>query len=375
MSAVPSSCRAAALVALGQPLELVEVPVPAELESGALLVRTAVTTVCGTDVHMWQGRASTAHIGASLPLILGHEMMGRIVRFADRGPHVDSIGRPLTIGDRIVWTHGTCGRCESCVLDNEPSLCSNRQRYASSPYTTYPHLTGGFSEYCYVYPTSGRIRVPDSVSDELAAASSCALRTVIHGFERLGPVRQHETVVVQGAGPLGLFAVAQALSLEPRQVIVIGGPAQRLEVAKRWGASLTIDIADQTDPAGRRESILECTGGRGADVVVEVSGAPPAFQEGMDMLRPGGRYLVIGQGHTTPIMFNPSAIVFKQATIIGTLSGSVRHYFRALEFLETWAGRFSWDDLISHHFALDDVNRAMASMADLTAIKPAIDFR
>src|SRR5437867_10833660 len=104
------------------------------------------------------------------------------------------------------------------------------------------YLLGGFAEYCYVLPTSGRIKVPDAVPSALASAASCALRTVVHGFDRLGRVEDRDTVVVQGAGPLGLYAAAMALRRGAPQVVVLGAPTRRLEVAKTWGGTHTINI-------------------------------------------------------------------------------------------------------------------------------------
>jgi D-arabinose 1-dehydrogenase-like Zn-dependent alcohol dehydrogenase len=96
-------------------------------------------------------------------------------------------------------TNGFCGRCRQCVVEHEPTLCTDRRGDMTEPYTNYPHLTGAFSEYGYVFPTSGRIRVPDAISDVAASASSCALRTVMHAFARLGDV-EGRAVGIQAAG-------------------------------------------------------------------------------------------------------------------------------------------------------------------------------
>jgi threonine dehydrogenase-like Zn-dependent dehydrogenase len=156
-------------------------------------------------------------------------------------------------------------------------------------------------------------------------------------------------------------------------VIVVGGPRPRLAVAETWGATTTIDVAT-TDKAERHQRVLDATEGRGADVVIEVSGAPDAFPEGMVMLRPGGRYLVVGQVHGQSLPFNASSIVLKHATLIGSLSGSVEHYWRALQFLRHQRHRFDWDQMISNHYPLTHINAAFRSMQALTEIKPAIDF-
>jgi threonine dehydrogenase-like Zn-dependent dehydrogenase len=239
--------------------------------------------------------------------------------------------------------------------------------------TDYPYLTGGFAEYCYVYPTSGRVRVPESIPDAVASAASCALRTVVHGFDRLGSLDDRHHVVIQGSGPLGLFALSKAATSGPSQITVIGGPEARLAVASSWGATNTIDVTT-TSPQERHEAVMALTGGRGADVVIEVSGSPPAFAEGMNLLRAGGRYLIIGQVHAQSMPFNPSSIVMKHAQLIGTLSGSLAHYARALEFIEHHSDRFQWTDMISNHYRLDDINEALIGMQSLTEIKPAIDF-
>jgi L-iditol 2-dehydrogenase len=373
MTSKPATSRAAALVTPGQPLQLIDVPIPDPIEDGAILVRTQVATLCGTDVHVRDGAVQSAGADEALPLILGHEMVGRIIAFGN-GPRTDSLGQPLAEGDRIVWTHGMCGRCRACTIDHEPSLCRNRRRYMTEPATRYPYLNGGLSEYGYVYPTSGRVRVPDDVPDAVASASSCALRTVMHGFERLGGISDTDTVVVQGAGPVGLFAVAKAACEGASRVIVVGGPKTRLALAASWGATTVIDVADVTTPEGRVQAVRDLTDGRGGEIVLEMSGIPSAFSEGIGMLGKGGRYLIVGQAHNQLVEFNPSLIMFNQATLIGSLSAGVDHYWKALQFLRNNADRFDWSEMLSGPYPLEQVNDAFDQMASWHAIKPVISF-
>jgi L-iditol 2-dehydrogenase len=372
-TSIPSTCRAAALVAYGKPLEIVDVPVPEQLEPGAILVETLSATVCATDVHAWEGGIGSKDAASNLPVILGHEMVGRVVRLAEGVTH-DSIGQPLGIGDRITWSQGFCGKCVPCVIERQPTLCENYRGYMSTPLTQYPYLTGGFAEYCYVFPEAGRVKVPDDVSDAVAAASSCSLRTIVHGFDRLGALDDRHAVVIQGTGPLGLFSVAKAATSGLSNIIAIGGPAARLDLAQRWGATQTIDVNEVPNPADRLEIVRDATSGRGADVVIEVSGVPAAFTEGMSILRPGGRYLIIGQIHGTSVEFNPSVITLKHARLIGTRGASIEHYARALTFLRHHATRFAWDDMISARYPLEQINTAISAMQSWQEIKPAIDF-
>jgi L-iditol 2-dehydrogenase len=158
------------------------------------------------------------------------------------------------------------------------------------------------------------------------------------------------------------------------QIVVVGGPKARLDLARSWGASHVIDVSEVPDAASRRDLVLDMTSGRGADIVIEVSGVVPAFTEGMDLIRPGGRYLIIGQGHTELVPFNPSQIVFKQVTLIGSLSAGVDHYWKSLEFLRRHADRFRWDEMISNQYPLDSINEAFERMSRWQEIKPAIAF-
>jgi L-iditol 2-dehydrogenase len=367
---VPTHCRAAVLVKHGAPMEIRDVPVPQTLEPGAVLVRTRAATICATDVHLAEGEVGSKQAAAALPSIVGHEMVGEVVR--TNGDERDSIGQPLAEGDRVIWTPGYCGQCVECVLEHNPTLCLNRRGYMTGDPADYPHLIGAFAEYGYIYPTSGRIKVPDVLPDPVAAAASCALRTTVHAFDRLGMLDSRHTVVVQGAGPLGLFAVVMAVVGGARQVIVVGAPAERLALARKWGAVETIDLDEVPDPADRLDRIMQLTEGRGAEVVVEMSGAPVAFTEGLDMLRRGGRYVVVGQVGATTVPVNPAQVVMKHATVIGCFSGAIEHYARALQFMETHRDRFDWSEMITSVRPLDDINAALDAMRSHQEIKPAI---
>ncbi len=371
MAKIPTSCRAALLVGHEQPMDIAEVPIPQELERGALLVRNTAATICASDVHIWEGESGSAE--EHFPRILGHEMTGRVAAIGE-GAEVDSVGQLLRVGDRVIWTHGFCGQCENCVIEHEQTLCANRRGYMRSLATEFPYLVGGFAEYGYVFPSSGRVKVPDIIPDELASAAACALRTMVQGFDRLGRLDDRHALVIQGSGPLGLFSTALAARSGPSKIIVIGGPAERLEVARRWGATHTIDIADVPDAADREALIRDWTDGNGPDVVIEVSGVVPAFPEGFSMIRRGGRYLVVGQLHDQEVAIKPAEITRKHVRIIGSISASVAHYHRALQFIAHNWERFTWMDMISSRYPLDEINEALVRMQRWQEIKPAIIF-
>ena len=365
------TARAAVLAAYHQPFELREVPLP-DPEPGALLVRTELATVCGSDVHIWEGGLEGGAVPIRPPLILGHEIVGRIEEFGD-GPQLDSAGTSLSLGDRVVWTHESCGHCDMCGSAGHPEMCRRRRVGMLMNCEEFPYVTGAFAEYSYVWPRAGRIRVPDELATEWAAAASCAGRTVVNAIERAGVIDYRHSVVVQGSGPLGLFATAMLSRHHPRTVIVIGGPAQRLQRARDWGADVVIDVEDIKDPAARREAVLDANDGREVDVVFELSGASTAFTEGIDMLGKAGRYIVVGTLTQSVQPTTVNRIVDRQLSILGSYSGVEDSYWKAMEFMRRHQHEFAWSRLFSdRRYGLDEVGDAIATMKSFAEIKPVV---
>lgn len=365
--AIPDSSRAAVVREFGAPIGIEEVPIPREIEPGAILTRIETCSICGTDVHLWQGSLATK---VELPVILGHEMVGRIVAFG-AGSQRDSFGNALRTGDRITWSHTSCGSCYFCTVAQEPTLCQYTRRYMYDSLERFPYLMGGFSEYGYVLPEAGRIRVPDDVSNELASLSSCALRSVMNAFDVLGAVGASDVVAIQGAGPLGLLATAVAKTLGARRVLTIGAPDERLAIASAFGADETISI-EGTSTEERLEHVRSATNGRGADIVMEFTGHPQAFSEGLELIRRGGRYVVVGQLGSGTVTIKPSLIVSKQLRILGSLSGRAKAYWKALDFIAAHKSHIPFERMISNRYALDTVNTAMERMRTFAEIKPMI---
>jgi threonine dehydrogenase-like Zn-dependent dehydrogenase len=362
--------RAAVVSAYGETLELRELPIP-EPEPGALVVRIDRTTVCGSDVHIWQGMLAGV-LPVELPLILGHEIVGEVVAIG-AGAELDSVGRPVKLGSRVVWAHESCGQCRACTIDREPTLCATRRVGMLESCERPPYFTGGFSEFGYVWPRAGRLVVPDDVESTWAAAASCALRTVVNAFERVGRIAHTDTVVIQGAGPLGLFSTALAATQSPARLIVIGAPDTRLSVARAWGATDTVDLARASSPASRARAILDVTDGRGADVVFEVSGGAGAFAETLQIAAPGARCAIVGTVSGAPQEVTAHLITNRGLTIFGSFGGDIDAYWKALEFLRRHRKTFDWDLLFTRTYSLQDATEALERMSRFEEIKPIID--
>lgn len=370
MEEIPKKCKAAVLVEYGKPLEFREYPIP-KIEPRGILVKVEMAGLCGSDVHQCSGDNV---LKARLPNIPGHETIGRIVKLGEARTQ-DVSGELLKVGDRITWGHASCGECYWCAIARQPTLCSAKTHYAWHCSDDYPHLMGGFAEYEYVVPRTEVAKIPEELTDEEAIGVGCAFRTIVAAYERLGGIDIQDDVLIQGAGPVGLYALAQAIESGARKTIVVGAPKARLDLAKRWGADYVINIDEVTDPSKRKDQILELTSGRGPDIVVECTGVPAAFSEGVEIIRKGGRYLVIGQVSEATTAFAPSSIVFKSLDIIGTLSATIPHYYKALQFVKNKRAKYPFADIVSNKYSLEQVNEALAAMKAGREMKPVIDNR
>ncbi len=354
-----STAKASVLEAFNAPLQLREYTLPPRLEAGAALVRMEMAGICGTDVHLWKGQLPIA-----LPVIMGHETVGRITQLGD-GLERDWAGQPLQIGDRVTWNSATsCGQCYYCAEKRQPTRCSQRRAYGIGYRCDQaPHLLGGYAEFHYLRPRTHIFKLPEDLPTESVIGAGCALITAIHGVERTG-IAWRDNVVVQGAGPVGIAALAVAKSAGAGQVIVIGGPKHRLAMAKRFGADQVIDLDEVREPAARLERVRQLTGGHGADVVLECVGIPNAVVEGLELCRDGGKYLVLGHYcDAGPVSFNPHVITRKQLQVFGSWSSEPRHLKAALEFLRTNQRAFPFHEMVTHRFPLEQANEALQTTA------------
>ncbi len=379
------TARASVLEHFNAPLRVREYTVPSRIEKGEALVRTEMAGVCGTDVHLWKGQ-----LPLSLPVILGHETVGRLEQIGD-GLERDWKGQRLTPGDRVTWNSAvSCGECYYCKDKRVPTRCPRRRAYGIGYCCDEaPHWFGGYAEFHYLRAGSSVFKIPDDLPTESVIGAGCALITAIHGVERICgvgaatepadanmpvlPDLWNECVVVQGAGPVGLSAIAVVRNAGARRVIVVGGPGHRLELAQRFGADHTLDIETLREPSARIDAIRQLTGGYGADAVLECVGHPSAVTEGMEMCRDGGKYLVLGHYcDAGSVSFNPHVITRKQLQVFGSWSSEPRHLKAALDFLRETQNRFPFASLITHRFGLADANEALSAAANWQSAKSVI---
>jgi L-iditol 2-dehydrogenase len=322
-------------------VEEVERPTPGAFE---VLCRVRAVAICGTDPHIIGGHYP-GFWPKAWPLVPGHEWCGDVVEV---GEGAAALG--WAPGTRVAGTsHAACGYCQRCV-EGRYNICENFG--VEGLHAQYGHNTNGaYAEYV-VHSVKSVFAVPDALSDEEAAMldpTAIALHTVIRGGHRPG-----DTVAVVGPGVMGLLVAESARALGAGRVVVVGrGP--RLAKAAELGHE-TVDFS-AGDPVA---AVRELTGGRGADVALECSGASEAVAECVGLLRKGGRVAVIGipmEDARIPMQ----RLVLDEIDVVG-VRATAGEMPRAIQLVA--AGRIRLRELITHRFALDDFAEAYATFTE-----------
>jgi threonine dehydrogenase-like Zn-dependent dehydrogenase len=356
---------AAVLTQFNSPLEMVEISIPV-LEAGQVLVEIIAAGVCGSDVHMWRGQDPRT----PRPIILGHEGVGRVVETG--GPRHDVYGQPVSAGDLISWERGVaCGHCTYCAVLHQPSLCAERWAYGIHRSSLVPpYLNGCYASHVILDARTDIIPLNDGDDPAVMVAACCSGATAAHTFD-LVHVEIGDTVVVFGPGPVGVFSVALARAAGAERVIMIGGSAGRLALCHAAGATTVLD-RHATSAAERRQVVMDLTQGRGADLVIEASGAIPAATEGLDLLRRGGALALVGFG--TPVgqmSVEPfEQIVRKNVRIQGVWVSDIRHALRAVSVIRRDPGALA--GLVTHRFPLQQATEALETVERREALKAVL---
>jgi threonine dehydrogenase-like Zn-dependent dehydrogenase len=291
---------------------------------GSVVVRTTIAGVCGTDAHRLDGDLPDP----GRPVTFGHEGIGAVEELG-AGVSTDSAGIPLAVGDTVYWSPSS----------REPGVPSELGWPPSASIPT----PAAYQDFATLPPTNLWYRV-DPDTDPLAViAFGCAMPTV-------------------------LAALSPA-----RQVIVIGAPDVRLAAAERLGASTTIAL-ERTSAEERLAMVQELTDGRGADVVIEATGRMEAFPEGMSLLAPGGRYVVLGiySGQGT-VAFDPVRLNNHSMSIIGSMGATrTSDYRTTIQLAHRHGERLGFADLVTHRFPLSQLEAAIDVARRGEAIKAVV---
>jgi len=348
-----------------QPLVVRLFPIP-KLGEGEVLVRVEAAGVCGSDVHMWEGRDPRTR----LPMILGHEGAGEIIEM--NGKKRDVYGKSLDVGNKVLWNRSvTCGHCYYCKIKSQPSLCPDRWVYGiHTSCAEPPYLTGNYSQYLLLNQMVDLFKIDPDLNLGVLVPVSCSGATAAHAFD-LSRMESGDSVLIQGVGPLGIFGVAFARSLGASEIIAIGGTDDRLKMCQSFGATLTLN-RHRLSQKERKQAVMDRTHGRGVDVAFEMAGEPDALEESISLVRTGGTCVSAGFGepHGTITLDCFHDLNRKNLRIQGIWTSDVRHTHMALQLVLGHLHDFS--RLITHRFPLDKANDAIQAMKTKEAVKAVL---
>ncbi len=328
-------------------LTMADVPMP-QVGHNDLLIKITKTAICGTDVHIWNWDEWSQRT-IPVPMHVGHEYVGVV---AGMGSEVSG----FTIGDRVSGEgHITCGYCRNCRAGRR-HLCRNTEGVGVN-------RPGAFAEYL-VIPAFNAFKLSDDISDDLAAIFDPfgnAVHTAL-SFDMVG-----EDVLITGAGPIGIMAVAITCFVGARHVVITDVNEYRLDLARKMGATRAVNVAKQD----LKEVMHELNMTEGFDVGLEMSGNPQAFEQMLQTMNNGGSAALLGiMPNGTGI--NWDHVIFKGLTLKGI-------YGR--EMFETWykmaaliQSGLDLNPIITHHFKVDDFKQGFEVMCSGQSGKVILDW-
>jgi threonine dehydrogenase-like Zn-dependent dehydrogenase len=346
---VPRTCLAMVLAA-PRKLEPRELPVPA-IDADTALLRVEACGICGSDYEQFEGVLRTP-----MPVVPGHEPLGTIAAIGDRAARRWGVD----VGDRVaVETMLSCRFCAEC-LGGRYQLCERRRIYSYIPLEQPPGLWGAYAEYMFLDATS----IVHRVDPTLPAPIAVLFNPLGAGFRwavEIPNTRPGDTVLVLGPGQRGLASVIAARAAGASPIIVTGlaADAAKLAVARELGAQHTIDVENEN----ARERVAEITGGRGADVVVEVTSyATAPVAEALRYVRPGGVVVLAGvKGGKEVPGFVSDLVVAKEISIRGAIGVTSSGYRSAIRLIESRA--VPVERMHTHEFPLRDAELAIRTLA------------
>jgi len=358
--------RAAVCHEFGSPLSVEEIEI-APPGAGEVSVRLTACAICHSDIAFvdgwWNG---------TLPAVYGHEAAGVVTGL---GAGVDG----LEPGDHVVVTLVRyCSSCFFCAR-GMPVLCETRFALDERSPLRFPDgraiaqgaRTAAFAEQVTVH-ASQAVPVPAEIPAASACLLACGVATGFGAVAWTADVEEGASVVVVGAGGVGINSVQAAALGGASPLVVVDVSAAKLELARSLGATHTVDPA----ASDVREAVLAATGGRGADYVIVTVGAVPVIEQSLRLVRRGGTTVIVGMtadGVTAP--FDPGMLAHDNARIVGSKMGSVRPSRDLPALADLYReGRLKLDELVTREYPLEAINDALDDARSGDSIRNVIVF-
>ena len=333
------------------------IPIPS-IEKNEILVRVARCGVCMTDVHMYKGS-----FPVKMPVILGHEFSGTVEKVGEKiTSYANLTGQiPIKVGDRVsAIPIINCGLCPAC-LKGKGNLCESAQSIGGAGEIVN---NGAFAQYIKL-PARVLYKLPDNLS-YIAGAFIEVTACCLHGID-LSRIKEGDSVLLIGAGMVGLLLLELVKLQGPSQIIVSEGISERRKLAKARGADFVIDPM-RTDPVNE---VKEITSGQGVDVVIEAVGSPQTTEQAIQMAKKGGIVNIFGVADAKAFsQIKPFDVYFRELTVVGTYALTLDTFNRAAKLLAS--GRLDIDYLLTDEFPLHQLEKAILMMEKKKGLKKQI---
>ena len=350
-------------------IEIKEFNIP-EIGDDEMLVKVEGCGICGTDVHEYKNDPF-----GLIPVVLGHEGTGEIIKMG-KNIKRDSAGKSLKVGDKIVTCIIPCGECPTCLQHPErTNLCENQGIYGLMTDDNI-HLNGWFGDYIVIRKNSTVFNVSDMDLHSRILIEPAAV--VVHAVERAkatGLLKFNSKVLVQGCGPIGLLLLSVLRTMGIENILALDGNEKRLEMAKRLGATATINVMKSSSFDETIGKVKDLTDGLGADFAFQCTGSPKAHAGIWKFVRRGGGLCEVGffvnNGDAT---INPHFdLCNKEITAVGSWVYTPQDYLTTFDFLKRANGiGLPIKELITHEFPLEELQEALETNIRQEGIKIAI---
>ncbi|MCY4781729.1 zinc-binding dehydrogenase [Sphingobacterium sp. UT-1RO-CII-1] len=314
------------------------------INDSEILIQINYCSLCGSDLHTYCGLRKEEN-----PTILGHEIVGTVLAFGSSDSPKDLSGKPITIGDTITWTVFASDPHTAEYQSETPQKNTDLFKYGHRKITETESFHGGLATHIVLKAHTGIRILPKELPLPIAATINCAIATAA-GSLRLAMPLQNKVIYISGMGMLGLVAVAMAKELGVSKVIVSDTTPLRLELAKEFGADLTINPLDNNTTILSQQKI---------DRFIDMSGAPSAMEDGIDHLITNGIAVLIGAVFKQrPIEINAEQVIRKLLQIKGLHNYNYEDFNHATDFIiDNWT-KYPFEKLIEKEFQFEETKEA-----------------
>lgn len=329
-----------------------------DLKKGEILIRNLYTSICGSDLHTYCGLRQE-----KVPTVLGHEIVGEILAFAEGHRQLDHVGSRLEVGDRVTWSIFSSDADSEMSKAGMPQKAEGLFKYGHAQVSESEPLHGGLSTHCILKAGTAVMQISREVPLPVAAIINCAVATVAGALRLAGNVK-NKSVLITGCGLLGMVCAAMCKQKGAKFVHMADINSSRLNQSTAFGA-------DELHLFKDNEAVLP----KNVDINFEMSGSPDAIEQGIDALGIGGIAVWVGAVfNTRKVQLNAESIVRRLVTIKGLHNYNFEDFVAAVDFISQSHQLFPFEQVIGKEFPLANTNEAFEYAVNYKPLRVGINF-